>query len=250
MRPGSLVLCYHAVTDAWEDPLATAPRTLERQIKLLLARGYRAVSAEEALANRARTLHVTFDDAFRNVASVLGTLESLRVPVTIFACTRFAEDGAQFRVSEMRNRIPPDEDELLTMTWQTLRELADRGIEIGSHTISHPHLPELGEEELVAELRESRERIGDQLHRPCRFLAYPYGHHDARVDAAARAAGYIGAFTLEPPTGAFKPWAAPRVGVYRPDGWLRFALKTARMRQSMLAARAELRSRDGRAVRS
>jgi peptidoglycan/xylan/chitin deacetylase (PgdA/CDA1 family) len=248
MWPGSLVLCYHAVTDAWNDPLAIAPNTLEGHVKQLLARGYTAVGAEEALANRSRTLHVTFDDAFRSVASVLGALERLRVPVTIFACARFAEDGAHFRVSEMRHRVPPDEDELLTMTWQTLRELAERGVEIGSHTISHAHLPELGEDELLAELRQSRERIEDELGRPCRFLAYPYGHHDARVDAACRAAGYTAAFTLEPPTGAFEPWAVPRVGIYRADGWLRFMLKTSRLRQSVMAARAEFRSRSAKTL--
>lgn len=242
MRSGCLVLCYHAVTDAWDDPLATEPQTLERQIKLLLARGYTAVSAEEALANRPRTLHVTFDDAFRSVAGVLGALERLNVPVTIFACARFADDGGHFRVSELRRRVPPDEDELLTMPWQTLRELAERGVEMGSHTVSHAHLPELGQDELLAELRDSRERMDDQLGRPCRFLAYPYGQHDARVHAAARAAGYTAAFTLDPPTGAFEPLAVPRVGVYRGDRRLRFALKTSRLRQPVMAARAGLRS--------
>jgi peptidoglycan/xylan/chitin deacetylase (PgdA/CDA1 family) len=242
MRSGSLVLCYHAVSDTWNDPLATGAQALERQVELLLARGYAAVSAEGALANRRGTLHVTFDDAFRNVASVLGALERLRVGVTIFACSSFAEDGREFRVPELRDRLPADERELLTMPWDTLLELAERGVEIGSHTVSHPHLPDLAEQKLLSQLRESREHIEDRLGRPCRFLAYPYGDHDGRVREGARKAGYAAAFTLDPPTGSFEPYAATRVGVYRGDTPLRFTLKTARLRQPVMAVRAARRS--------
>jgi peptidoglycan/xylan/chitin deacetylase (PgdA/CDA1 family) len=243
MRFGSLVLCYHAVSDTWDDPLATAATTLEAQVKLLLSRGYRAVSAEGALANRQHTLHVTFDDAFRNVAGALAALERLRVPATIFACAGLADDGAPLRVAELRDRAPANGDELLTMSWDTLREVTDHGVEIGSHTLSHPHLPVLGEDELRRELRESRERVEDQLRRACRLLAYPYGQHDARVRAAARAAGYTAAFALDPPTGAIDPWAVPRVGVYRADTLWRFTLKTTRLRQPVMAARAARRSK-------
>jgi peptidoglycan/xylan/chitin deacetylase (PgdA/CDA1 family) len=243
MRSGSLVLCYHAVTSAWEDPLATDPDAIEQQVKLLLARGYTAVTAEGALANRSRTLHVTFDDAFRNVTSVLDRLQRLGVPVTIFACSSLAQTGGRFRVPELRERLPADEDELLTMPFQMLRELAEQGVEIGSHTVSHPHLPQLEDDELLAELRDSRARMADELGRPCRFLAYPYGHHDARVQAATRAAGYEAAFTLDPSTGSFGPWTVPRVGVFRADSTRRFKLKTSRLRPPVMAARAELRAR-------
>jgi peptidoglycan/xylan/chitin deacetylase (PgdA/CDA1 family) len=245
MRFGSLVLCYHAVSDTWDDPLATGAATLEAQVKLLLSRGYRPVSAEGALANRPRTLHVTFDDAFRNVAGALGALERLRVPATIFACAGLADDGAHMRVAELRDRAPANDDELLSMPWDTLREVSERGVEIGSHTVSHPHLPALGEDELRRELRESRERVEDQLRRPCPLLAYPYGQHDARVRAAARAAGYTVAFALDPPTGAIDPWAVPRVGVYRADALVRFTLKTTRLRQPVMAARAARRAKTG-----
>ena len=134
MSPGCLVLCYHAISDTWNDPLATSAQVLERQLKMLLRRGYTPVDGEGALANRARTLHVTFDDAFRSVDSVLGVLERLGVPATIFACTKLAERGDPFRVPEMSGRLPADEDELLTMSWDTLGGLAERGVQVGSHT--------------------------------------------------------------------------------------------------------------------
>ena len=46
----------------------------------------------------------------------------------------------------------------IEMMIDALAELSGRGIEIGSHTKTHPHLCRLSDFELHAELRESRER--------------------------------------------------------------------------------------------
>ena len=78
------------------------------------------------------------------------------------------------------------------MSWSELRAIAEDGIEVGSHTITHPRLTQLSPAELERELVESRERIEDELGRPCRFLAYPYGDEAEHVRAAAEAAGYCG----------------------------------------------------------
>ncbi len=241
VRAPPLVLCYHAVTDRWEDELAIAPETIERQVRSLLRRGYRPVDAASALRCEARTLHVTFDDAYRNVAEVLPALGRLGVPVTIFACTDFAEDGRAFRVPELRGRIADDCDELLTMPWDTLRSLARDGVEIGSHTVSHPHLPQLSDAMLRTELRSSKERVEDELGRSCDVLAYPYGDDDARVHEAARNAGYSGAFSLRGRAG--DRFALPRVDVYRRDGAIRYGLKVSPLRAPAIAARDASRRR-------
>src|SRR5204863_1465237 len=89
-------------------------------------------------------------------------------------------------------------DELATMDWNMLRDLAERGIEIGSHTVSHAHLVDLAAAELKLELEESREHIEDELRRPCRYVAYPFGENDARVRKAASTAGYRAGFSLRP----------------------------------------------------
>ncbi len=116
-------------------------------------------------------------------------------------------------------------DEFATLRWDDLRELAERGVEIGSHTISHPHLPRLGDAELTRELGESRARIEDELGSPCRYLAYPYGEQDARVRAAARRAGYDAAFAVPGRRSPVDPWALPRVDLYWRDRGLRARIK-------------------------
>jgi peptidoglycan/xylan/chitin deacetylase (PgdA/CDA1 family) len=225
-----LVLCYHAVSDTWEHALATGAAVLERQLRAVLARRYRPARAADVLSGRGRLVHVTFDDAFTSVDVALPLLERLRMPATVFACTGFAGDGRPLDVSELAEDARAHPEELATMTFDDLRRLAERGVEIGAHTVNHAHLTQLGDGELDRELTDSRARLEDELGRPCRFLAYPYGEEDARVHSAARRAGYDAAFALPGRTRPLNPFALPRVGVYRKDGVARFVVKTSPLR--------------------
>ena len=223
----ALVLCYHAVSDSWSDELAVPVGLFEVHLASLLRRGYRLTTAGEALAGRAGSLHVTFDDAYKSVEQGLAVLERLGIPATVFACAEYAENGRPLDVPELAAEVAAHPEELATMGWNELRDLADRGVEIGSHTSTHPHLTRLSDTELDRELQDSRSRLEEKLGRPCRFLAYPYGENDARVRAAAARAGYEASFALRESFVAPDLFALPRVDLYRKDTPLRAWLKTS-----------------------
>jgi peptidoglycan/xylan/chitin deacetylase (PgdA/CDA1 family) len=171
-------------------------------------------------------VHVTFDDAFRSIDSVLPPLGDLGVPVTVFICSGYADrGGAPLLVPELESDDRDDLEGLLTMSWDDLRRLGASGVVLGSHTVTHAHLTQLGDAELGRELSESKQRIEDELARPCRLLAYPYGEHDERVRTAARNAGYERAFGLREPRG--DPFALPRVDLYRRHTALRTLVRVA-----------------------
>lgn len=223
-----LVLCYHAVSDAWEHALAVTPRAFERQLRSLLRRGYRPLVADGLLEGQRRGLHVTFDDAYRSVLDALPTLGRLGLPATIFVSTGFADAGGRpLDVPELAAEATAQPGELATMSWDELRAVARDGVEIGSHTVSHPHLPRLSDAELDRELGEARGRVEDEIGRPCRFFAYPYGEHDERVRNAVRSAGYDAAFALAAGADRGDPHALPRIDLYRRDSLLRATLKTS-----------------------
>jgi peptidoglycan/xylan/chitin deacetylase (PgdA/CDA1 family) len=200
-----LVLCYHAVSPTWRHRLCIEPELLERQVRAL---------------SRFWKVHATFDDAFRSAATVFPALRQLGVTVQIFVCTGFARHGAPLKIAELQGDDPR---ELATMTWAELRGHADRGIAIGSHTVSHAHLTRLSDVELRDELQDSKDELESELLRPCSELAYPYGEQDARVRAAARAAGYSRAYALRGPKG--DPYSSPRVDLYRRHTPLRTFLR-------------------------
>jgi len=239
-----LILCYHAISDTWHDPLSVGPRVFERQLHMILRSRMRPVTIAETLSGRGRLFHVTFDDAFRSVLDAVSILEGLRVPATVFACPAFADGGRVLNVRELAGEAAAHPAELTTMSWDELRDLADRGIEVGSHTLNHAHLTRLSDAELGHELSASREWLEDELGRPCRVLAYPYGEEDRRVRAATRAAGYEAAFGLPGRPSPMDVYALPRVGIWRGDTVLRVTLKTSSLaRRSPEGLRNILRRR-------
>ena len=227
MTQRSVVLCYHAISDTWEHLLSVPSRGFERQLRLMLALRYVTGSATDVLERRRRVFHVTFDDAFESVRNAVPVLERLRVNATVFACTDYADGGKTFDPPELAGEAAAHSDELATMDWDSLAALAERGIEIGSHTRTHAHLTSLSDLELRSELHGSRERLEDTLGLPCCFLAFPYGEHDARVRAAARASGYLGAFALPGRARPRDDFALPRVGVWRHTHLPRLTVKTS-----------------------
>jgi peptidoglycan/xylan/chitin deacetylase (PgdA/CDA1 family) len=239
-----LVLCYHAISDEWANALAVTPRAFERQLRSLVLRRFRPVNAGEALERRGRVLHVTFDDAYKSVLRATPVLHRLRVPATVFAVSSHAARGRPLDVPELTAEVAAEPRHLATLDWEELRDLAAAGTEIGSHTVTHPHLPQLLDAELDRELRESKVRCEDEIGKPCRFLAYPYGEHDARVRRAACRAGYEGAFALGPGVDESR-YAIPRVGIYRRDSLLRATMKTSPVGGP--ASRIRARARDASA---
>jgi peptidoglycan/xylan/chitin deacetylase (PgdA/CDA1 family) len=238
----SIVLCYHALSPTWEADLSTTPERFERQLELLVSRGYRGVSFTEAAsaAPRGRVVAVTFDDAYRSVLELgLPILERLGLVGTVFAPTDFIGSERPMRWPGIDQWLDgTHERELMPMSWEELRTLAEAGWEIGSHTGSHPHLTQIDDDALSDELTRSKAACEDHLGKPCTSLAYPYGDVDARVVTGTASAGYLTAATLPTRQHEREALRWPRVGVYHRDDDVRFRLKVspniARLRRSVL----------------
>lgn len=80
------------------------------------------------------------------------------------------------------------------LTRSEVRALVQAGFEIGFHTRDHRPLPELADDELARALDDGRAALEAATGRPLTAIAYPHGRADARVVAAARAAGYADGF--------------------------------------------------------
>jgi len=106
--------------------------------------------------------------------------------------------------------IPPTGGLHRPMDWSHVRALSDAGIEIGSHTVSHPVLSRIVDvAELERELFDSKAAIEACTGQPVLSIAYPTGgrhaYNDTVVDCVKRG-GYRFAFTYEG-------------GVNKPTGW-------------------------------
>jgi peptidoglycan/xylan/chitin deacetylase (PgdA/CDA1 family) len=257
-----LVLCYHAVSPTWPAALSIEPEALERQLAGLARRGYSGVPVTEALTGppTERTVAISFDDAYRSVLELARPiLDRLGMRASVYVPTDWPDrEGPMSWPGIDQWLAGPHESEMRCMSWDQLRGLADDGWEVGSHTCSHPRLPDLDDQALDAELGQSRAACEERMGRPCRSIAYPYGAVDERVVEAAGRAGYGFGVTLPRGLHAPRPLYWPRVGIYHADGqadW-RWRLKVSpalrRLRaspawESLDAARRRIRPARGAA---
>lgn len=240
---GAAFLCYHSIAADGPPFVSVAPEAFERQLALLRRRGFRSGSLDDLRALAAggrppaRLAFITFDDGYLdNHETARPLLEEYGFRGIFFLIPPLLDGGLALAWPRVEARRRSHPRIMRSMTWAMAESLRDAGHDVGSHTLTHPRLPDLGEDELAAELGDSRAELERRLGR-CDAVAYPFGASSARVEAAAAAAGYALGFTL--PFGA--QWRAgahgiPRVSVDHRDDERRFALKlTAAYRALLLS---------------
>jgi peptidoglycan/xylan/chitin deacetylase (PgdA/CDA1 family) len=244
LRDTPLILMYHGVADAAEDPnqLCVSPARFAEQMAWLQRRGLRGVGIAELVgamrAGRQRGLvGITFDDGYVSVLEAAVPELARRG----FGATAFIISGRLGGTNEW------DEGPVWPLlAADGVRELAASGIEIGSHTATHMRLAGVGPEHLSAEVHDSRASLCALLGTEIRGFAYPYGSMDAAARRAVREAGYDYACAVAASAAEIGLMALPRTYVGQQDDAVRMAAK-----RLLYRGRIALRSRPGgRAART
>lgn len=185
-----LVLAYHAV----------AREPFEGMAREMVVTSNELAAEVERLRGFERPFRLTFDDGWADALTVAApVLRELRIGATFFVCP------GNWGNTEDSGYSP--EGRVLTL--EEAGELHELGFDLGAHSMTHPDLVECDDDELRAELHDSKVAVEAITGRPCTEFAYPFGLHDARVRAATEAAGYELAFQFAP--GPWAPFAAPRL---------------------------------------
>jgi peptidoglycan/xylan/chitin deacetylase (PgdA/CDA1 family) len=184
------ILSYHSIVDD-HDPLRRDTHKQHLPIHLFsqhldyLQKHYQVISLKEFVrARRERkplpdySIVLTFEDGFEDFYTVAARqLAQRQLPATAFVIT----DRAY-------GRLPPNGESFLS--WDQIRELASAGVEIGSHTCSHPRLPDLSPEDVIRELADSRVAIKENLGTTDIPLSFPHGRTTDSISHLAQTLGY------------------------------------------------------------
>jgi len=84
------------------------------------------------------------------------------------------------------------------LTWDQIRLMEKGGITFGGHTVTHPFLSRLPQEQAAWEVGECKRRIEEELQCPADYFAYPNGRNEDIVDSnreLLRNSGYRAAVT-------------------------------------------------------
>ena len=216
---GVPILAYHQVSSLPEVYSIDADE-FDQQMHYLSEHGYTAISLAELFATKqgegklpTRPVIITFDDGYAdNYLTALPIMEKYGMRGTVFVI------AGQVGQTEY-------------MTWEQLKTLQQKGMEVGSHTYSHVALNEISPPEQLVELMRSKQVLEENLEQPVEFLAYPYGQYNSATLTAMQQARYIGGCTGHPGLGTTKgdAYQLNRVNIPRPQyGLWEFRLRLLR----------------------
>src|SRR6185437_7232735 len=102
------------------------------------------------------------------------------------------------------------------MTFDEIDRFVEEGrVDVGIHTVSHPVLPLLADDEISEEIRSSYMTLRERWPSALPLLAAPFGLYDERTVSISRALGLSGILNLHPATLELASAAHgfPRVGI-------------------------------------
>ena len=187
------ILTYHSIDDS-HSPISIAPADFRTQMQYLRSLGWRTLRLDEFLAGHRSgqwppaTFLLTFDDGFRNfMDQAYPVLRELGYTAIVFAIPDWV--GATNDWPTQPRWVP----RLPLLGWSELRALAEAGMELGAHSLSHPRLLQLAVERARFEITESQRVIEQRTGYPVQAFAYPYGTSTRALEAVV-AANYRAGF--------------------------------------------------------
>lgn len=193
------ILMYHAVCPpppGNPNKIFTSPELFQAQMQYLKRHKLRGVSVRElrravSMGDARGLVGLTFDDGYENFLQyAVPVLERLGFSATVFVVA-----GMIGRENDWKFRHDP-RPRLKLLGVEGVREASARGMEVGSHSMTHPRLPSLEPGALEEEVDLSRRVLGEMLGESVDGFCYPYGAVDKASVQAVRKAHYVYACTV------------------------------------------------------
>ncbi len=188
-------LIYHRITPKALSIYDYTPEQLEGHLEYFREHEYTPITALQMVEMLAvpeklpkKPVVLTFDDGHKSHYTAVFPL-----------LKRYGYQGTFF--------VYPDviaEKSEKQLTWDELRTMRREGMDIQSHTKSHPYLTQAGKNQspaeyhrwLRSEIYDSKRILEEKLQQKVDLLAYPYGWFNQTIEAMAVQAGYRGIFTV------------------------------------------------------
>jgi peptidoglycan/xylan/chitin deacetylase (PgdA/CDA1 family) len=181
------ILMYHYVREVdWDsDPLgwrlSINPDDFEKQLSYLRDEGYKSVHLSELLDGEVEenSIVLSFDDGLEDFyTNALPLLSEYGFTASNAVVTGMVGDHEH-------------------MSEEQIKECINAGIEIISHTVSHPDLRNLSEGELIAEIVDSKKYLEETFELDVKSFVYPAGKFDDSTLAVLNESGYGLALTTD-----------------------------------------------------
>lgn len=235
------ILAYHQVAESGSSPgypWRVTPTMFESQMRLLAEEEYRVISLAHFLhAHQAgrvitRSVVLTFDDGFRGVLlHAYPILKRYGFPATLFLATGYMGQS-EFPWIRPWVKSAEDPEEYRPLSWEEVRTMNGPLVNLGSHTVTHPHLGHLCLSKMTWEVMEAGRQIEHHTGTKICCFAYPggigrYGDHTAETRRLLLKKGYRCALVSEVGRNGLSadPFRLRRLGVGVEDSLALFQAK-------------------------
>lgn len=214
-----VVLYYHSVLNKDKERFIGQINYLSNKYCFVSLNSLNAISSKKKL------ISVTFDDGLSSILeNALPELIKRKIPITVFIPS--AKINCYPKWEQKRQEVYND-DRILNQV--EIKELADQGIEIGSHTLHHTDLRNVTLQVAKEEYELSKSQLEEITGKKVVSFSFPYGSYNDELINQAFTCGYSFVYTTQPeviscPT---KRKIFGRVGVDPDDFLLEFKLKAA-----------------------
>ncbi len=192
---GVKVLMYHRVVANQDgkngyDWVITRTQ-LRQQLEFLDRWGYTCISFHDyslslkgEIALPSKPVILTFDDGYDEIlANAVPVLKEFGAKATMFVLGDSGMRSNLWDADFVSKGVP-------LLTTNSIVQLHKMGFEIGSHSLTHPHLNDLPEDQAWDEVLGSKQILEDLIGNPVDVFAYPFGITSKRLKTLVRAAGY------------------------------------------------------------
>lgn len=225
--PHSPVLMLHSIAKPEKQNqkvVHLSPERFRRFMGWLKRTGFRSILPTEwqDCTASGRRVILTFDDGYDDFLSEAHpVLDSVGFSATVFIVVdRIGKTNEWDASRGFRSR------RLLSL--RQIRELHRQGVHFGSHTLTHPWLTNLSDQDLEREISGSKHKLEDLLGAEVPCFSYPWGIADIRVRGAVARAGYKVAVSTQEGLNCWEdPLYLKRINICEVDTLPEFALKVS-----------------------
>ncbi len=163
-----------------------SPKKFDDQMRWIAARGFHPVTMAQLsghlkhdLPLPVKPIVISFDDGWKDQYDfALPVLKKYDFKATFFIITDSVGHSAY-------------------MSWDQVLKTSDSGMDIESHSLTHPRLSVLPREEALKEINDSKRILEAHLHKSVSVFAYPFGSYDDKVISMVKDAGFDTATTID-----------------------------------------------------
>jgi peptidoglycan/xylan/chitin deacetylase (PgdA/CDA1 family) len=187
----AVILQYHHVSETLPAVTSVSANTFTKHLSYLKEHNFNVIALNELISAiqqgktlPEKTVAITFDDGYNNnYEQAAPILEKFGYPYTIFVNPTLIDEGKGY-----------------VMGWDKLKELASKGALIANHTAQHDYLHIKLKDESDAQwqarikqdILRSQQRIKEEIGHDYKYLAYPYGEFNNKLQALVKELGFIG----------------------------------------------------------